>query len=308
MKHIIFFYESHSDISCSRSINNLAGFLKDSGITGFAIEKPTDQNPLISEKDLLVYSEQINNLKTVINDFNNKLYEGYINQVLKVNGVFCEDKKAGFSWIYNRLHTEKESNLILTQIAETLKCPVFSMDLPKKKILNTWDESTCMANRNEYMYQTIKANSVQEGSKILVLIGAAHNNIAELFKQSEGYLVEEIFFDRQEIGISIGSDYEVEYLDKLRSRLSQTDGRHIKFTKVEDINEDIIKKIQCTLQKTFTQKSDSIIDLQDANYVYDSNSYLIEQNTFSNGNHTDPGVLKVIGCNDFENVEDDLFC
>ena len=59
MKHIIFFYESHSDISCTRSIKNLAEFLKDSGITGFAVEKPVDQNPLLSNDDLLLYSKQI---------------------------------------------------------------------------------------------------------------------------------------------------------------------------------------------------------------------------------------------------------
>ena len=308
MKHIIFFYESHSDISCTRSIKNLAEFLKDSGITGFAVEKPVDQNPLLSKYDLLLYSKQIDNLQTVLNDFNNPLYKEYINQIMKVNGVSCEDKKVGFSWIYDKLLTELESNRIIKQVTEKLKCPVFSMDLSKDKILNTWDESTRMANRDEHMYQTIKANSVQEGSKILVLVGASHNNIAELFKQSQDYLVEEIFFDIQEIGISSGSDYEKQCLDKLRSRLSQTDTRHIKFTKVEDINEDIVKKIQCKLQKFFTKKLDSIIDLQDENCVYDSNSYLIEQNTFSNGNYTDPGVLKVIGCNNLENAEDDLFC
>ena len=111
------------------------------------------------------------------------------------------------------------------------------MDLEHNKRSDSWSDKELSLNRDKAMYENIKKYSDSEDSKILVLVGAAHNPIANLLKQTGEYTINEIYFDIHTSKASHIQHVEAESIKELRERATnQTNNLHIKISSQPELN------------------------------------------------------------------------
>ncbi len=234
MKHVIFFYESHTDLSATNTILSCKEWLKKFGITSLAIEKPADQEPLFNHQSMKLYASKTKGLTDVLKDFHNPLYSKWIDEMFKASGYMRDletytmsDKERALKCLLSQLKSEFESNLKLQMAKDSLKCEAFSMDLQSASRSPSWDEAETLVQRDNAMCRNIQEHSRLEGSKILVLVGANHNRVAELLKETGEYTINEIFFDARYTLQTSVTKIETKSVELLREKFVKQQGTDI---------------------------------------------------------------------------------
>lgn len=221
---LIFVYESHSNITPTLAIKECIPLLREWGITGFGIEKPSDRAPISYDDTTL--QQSLNKYDVAIQNISNPdpEYQSFITSMLNASGYKLsspEDRLQALHRSEQSLMTEATSNKTIKQIVDTLKCKAFPFDLATTQRLPECTPEESMHNRDSAMVQNIREHSPM-GSKVLILVGAAHHPVAEKLSQTGLYEISEIFFDDTYDKPSVDT-YETRSVEALRKKMQVDD-------------------------------------------------------------------------------------
>jgi len=217
---LIFVYESHNNIIPTLAIQQCIPFLREWGISGFGIENPSDKPAILIdetnlEQILEKYDMAIRNISNP-----NPQYQHFITEMLSATGYEVSHPKGRLQALHHSKQAfmaEAMSNKTIKQIVDALKCEAFSFDLATTQSLHAWTPEELMHKRDTAMAQNIRAHS-NHGSKMLILVGAAHHPVAEELSRTGQYEISEIFFDDTYDKPSANT-YETRAVEALRHRM-----------------------------------------------------------------------------------------
>ena len=233
---IIFVYESHSNIIPTLAIQNSIPLLAKWGITGLGIENPSDKPPIYCYNEIAL-QQSLQKYDVAIRNIANPdpEYQSFITSILSASGYKAlrpEGRLLALHSSAQSFMTETTSNKTIKQIVDTLKCKAFPFDLSTTQRLPEWTPEESMRHRDSAMVQNIREHSPM-GSKILILVGAAHHTVAEKLSQTGRYEISEIFFDDTYDKPSADT-YETRSVEALRKRMQVDDSPNATYIQVAD--------------------------------------------------------------------------